>query len=163
MRWLLGGLLLLAPLIGHAGALEDAALEAFREIQHMAHHEIWEYGGIVIERNGHFMYPIVPRTDSLPDTVNISIPKLEPGDRLAATYHTHTCFPKQYWTYLYSINDLMQSAAYGVPNIMLDQCSGAVHEFWFGVDSVWASGQTVTNPKNNKKVHLPAGRIVGHL
>ena len=157
--WLLP---LLAPLLAHAGALEDTAIQAFLDIQHMEHHEIWEYGGIIVERKGSLMYPLVPVTSNSRDTVAIN-PKLESGDRLLATYHTHTCFPRDYWTYLFSVNDLIQSAYYGVPIFMLDQCSGVIHEFQFGVDDVWATGKTVLNPQNHKKVHLPAGRIVGRL
>lgn len=165
MKWLLWVLLLLAPLIGHAGALEETVVNAFREIQHTSHHDIWEYGGIIVERNGQLMYPAIPHTDGKIDSLFFDMKVLlQPGDVLRATYHTHPC-SRDYWSGLFSVNDIMQSVAYRTPNFILDQCSGLVHEFWYGIDNVWDTGMTVidTRSKEHKLIHLPSGRIVGHL
>lgn len=163
MRRLLWTLLLLLPLVGHAGDLEETAVRAFRDIQKRSHANTWEYGGAIIWRNGELYYSAFARTDRKGDSISVTgaINSLLASDILVALYHTHPCL-KGYWTGLYSLNDIIVQVYWNVPAFMLDQCTMDVHEFQLGIDKVTDTGRIVTLP-NGQKMHLPAGRIVGNL
>ena len=163
MLKLLCALLLFSPLMGFAGELEDTAVRAFQDVQTRSHSHDWEYGGAIIYRNGELYYSAFAHTDRRADYFNptSTVKSLLASDILVALYHTHPCI-KGYFTNLFSMNDIIVQLYWDVPAFMLDQCTMQVHEFQMGVDHVWDTGNTVTLA-NGKRMHLPAGRIVGKI
>lgn len=163
MKWLLG-LLLLLPITLHGdegGKLEAAAIKAFQLIQTLPRHQIWEYGGVIVLDQGKYYYSAVPATSNKSDSVYIDVMNRAEGKKLVAVYHTHPCLP-DYWTGLYSFNDLIQQAFFKVPSFMLDQCKMQIHEIDLAVDDPHATGRDVHVGNSEKTIHLPAGRIIGH-
>jgi hypothetical protein len=162
MRWLLGLLLLLpVTLHGTGGTLEGAATKAFQTIQTLPGHDLWEYGGIIVIKNGKYYFSAVPATDKKGDAVLVDVLKLKGDSQLAGVYHTHPCL-EDYWTGLYSFSDIIQQMYWKVPSFIYDACTKEIHEFDSSVDRVRDTGRNV-QLDSGKVIHLPSGRIVGHL
>lgn len=164
MKWLLG-LLFLFPITlysGEEGGLEAAVIKAFQLIQTLPGHAIWEYGGVIVLEQGRYYYSAVPATNNKPDSVYMDVNNRAAGKHLVGVYHTHPCLP-DYWTGLYSFNDLIQQAFFRVPSFILDQCKMEIHEIDLTIDDPHATGRDVHVGDSEKIIHLPAGRIVGHL
>jgi hypothetical protein len=163
MKWLLW-LLLLLPITLHGGGetLEGAAVKAFQLIQTLPGHAFWEYGGVIVIKDGRYYYSAFPTTNSKGDRVLVDVKMMAGGNKLVGIYHTHPCV-EDYWTELYSPNDLIQQMFFKVPSFILDQCKMEVHEIDLAVDNAHDTGRDVHTADGKRLIHLPAGRIVGHL
>lgn len=150
-----------------AGTLEHTAIAALSDLRTQPHADEWEYSGVIVYRDGTYQYSGLPYTDNFRDHVRLHIKEqLLPGDKLVAIYHNHPCYSTTLWTQYFSPADLISAKFYGVPAFMLENCTGAVHEFDWTVDTVKGSGADVgvTLPDGKKKtLHLPSGRIVGNI
>jgi hypothetical protein len=153
----------------HAGgaSLESAAVSALRWAFYAPNGYRWEYGGILVRRNGEILYTAFPRTLKKVDAVPMDADRqLNPGDTLIGLYHTHPCKSKEYFSQYYSPQDLVSVYFYHVPSFILDECTGEVHEFDPSVDRARDSGRVVTVMRQDgtrRVVHLPSGRIVGNI
>lgn len=146
--------------------LDASAVEDFRHIMLKPHAEDWEYSSILILQDNAYWYPLIPHTDKQKDAVYLfygpdTIPE---GGLLAAILHTHPCF-NGYLTGFFSIPDVMAAYYYKVPSFVLDECTGDVHEFNWAVDRPHDTGKDVdiATKDGSRRVHLPAGRIVGNI
>ncbi len=148
-------------------SLESAAVNAERWAFYAPNGYRWEYGGILVLRDGEVMYNAFPRTLKMVDAVPMDAYKqLQPGDKLIGLYHTHPCKSKEYFSQYYSPQDLISVYFYHVPSFILDECTGDVHEFDPAVDRARATGKvlTIMRPNGTRRVvHLPSGRIVGNI
>jgi len=147
--------------------VESAAISALRWAFYAPNGYRWEYGGILVLHDGEIMYNAFPRTLRKVDAVPMDAYKqLNPGDKLIGLYHTHPCKSKEYFSEYYSPQDLVSVFFYHVPSFILDECTGAVHEFDPAIDHARDSGTVVTIMQRNgarRVVHLPSGRIVGNI
>ncbi len=148
-------------------SLESAAVNALRWAFYAPNGYRWEYGGILVSHEGEVMYNAFPKTLKKVDAVPMDAYKqLNPGDKLIGLYHTHPCKSKEYFSQYYSPQDLVSVYFYRVPSFILDECTGAVHEFDPAVDHAKGSGTVVTIMRGDgtrRVVHLPSGRIVGNI
>ena len=148
-------------------SLESAAINALRWAFYAPNGYRWEYGGILVRHQGEIMYNAFPLTFKKVDAVPMDADRqLNAGDTLIGLYHTHPCKSKEYFSQYYSPQDLVSVYFYKVPSFILDECTGAVHEFDPAVDHVRDSGRVVTVERldgSRRVVHLPAGRIVGNI
>jgi hypothetical protein len=148
-------------------SLESAAVNALRWAFYAPNGYRWEYGGILVLHDGEVMYNAFPRTLKKVDAVPMDAYKqLNAGDKLIGLYHTHPCKSKEYFSQYYSPQDLVSVYFYRVPSFILDECTGAVHEFDPAVDHARDSGTVVTimlQDRRRRVVHLPSGRIVGNI
>lgn len=147
--------------------LQDLATRALRQAHDEPNGTIYEHGGMLIENQGALRYMEPYPDNDQPDgvrTINKSL--LLQGDTLVGTYHTHPCLAGYYHQY-FSVPDVIVAIFTRVPEFMLDECSGEVHEFFSATDSVHETGADVTVHHictgETKVVHLPAGRIVGNV
>lgn len=147
--------------------LQPAAIHALRWAFYAPNGYRWEYGGILVLRNGEVMNNAFPRTLKKVDAVPMDADQqLNSGDVLVGLYHTHPCKSKEYFSEFYSPQDLISVYFYHVPSFILDECTGDVHEFDPAVDHARDSGTVVTIRRLDgtpRLVHLPAGRIVGNI
>jgi len=85
---------------------------------------------------------------------------------LLATYHVHLCLEGYYHAY-FSVADVMVAIFSGVPEFMLDECTGDIHEFDPKVDKIRGPGGIDGHifGSNGEKLdrHLPGGRIIKNI
>ncbi len=147
--------------------IQATAVRALRWAFYAPNGYRWEYAGILVRHGGELGYSEFPRTLKKVDAVEMD-PKrqLAPGDTLIALYHTHPCKPREYFPQFFSPQDLVSAFFWRVPTFILDECTGDVHEFDPAVDRVRDTGTVVMIRQKNgrqRKVRLPAGRIVGNI
>ena len=133
--------------------LEEAAVHAAERAYKCSH--AYECGGSIAQRpDGRFVVGPVKSTYS-GDSVAISH-AVPGGWKLVADYHSHPCNAKSHEVAFFSPLDIEGSTMDRITGIMVDLCTGNVHEFTPGRDS----------PNNEKVVdgvYLTQGRIVGHI
>jgi hypothetical protein len=90
--------------------------------------EVYECGGAIAQRpDGKFV--VGPVSSSYyGDSVNADY-GVPTGWKLAAGYHAHPCLPDSHFPWLFSPQDMANAFYMGVPEFVVDQCSGKVHEF----------------------------------
>jgi len=84
---------------------------------------------------------------------------------LLATYHVHLCMAGYYHQY-FSVQDVVVAILSGVPEFMLDECTGDIHEFDPMVDRVHDTGIDghIAGPHcEDLPRHLPSGRVIGNI
>lgn len=144
-------LLLIFPILSQAAipVVETAVVNSFKDYFTHDHHEGWEYGSIVVYKNGKYYHKDL-LTDKKENKVYLAVRKLQaPDEQLVALYHVHPC-NKKYWSERHSLPDVSISLYWGVPSFVLDSCTGNVHEYDEGIE-----GANVTQPIE--------GRIVGNI
>lgn len=149
-------------------SLDALATHALKEAFNAPNGDHWEYGGIIVSRDGYIMYPMEAITSKAIDYVLVDPSKLmQPGDKIVGLYHTHPCAPDTHYPMYISRQDLLLPYFYKAPVYVLDECSGLVHKFEFGVDHIYDKGgawveEQLRNCKI-RRVYLPSGRIVGNI
>jgi hypothetical protein len=84
---------------------------------------------------------------------------------LLGTYHVHLCMAGYYHQY-FSVQDVVVAVLSGVPEFMLDECTGLIHEFDPHRDHVFDTGIDghITGPHCELLIrHIPEGRIIGNI
>jgi hypothetical protein len=84
---------------------------------------------------------------------------------LVGTYHVHLCMTDYYHQY-FSVQDVVVAILSGVPEFMLDECTGEIHEFDPMVDKVHDTGIDghLMGPHCELLIkHIPSGRIIANL
>lgn len=149
------------------GSLEWAAIRAASHAFDMPDAKHVEYGGVITEHDGKLQWSAFPHTDHSPDSVRIDIKKMVmPGDFLVGVYHIHPCMPRSHYTHLLSPPDVMMAYFFGVPQFMLDECTGDVHEYDPLRDHVRDTGEEVAvRGEHCERITavLPVGRIIGNI
>lgn len=150
-----------------ADTIQATAVRALRWAFYAPNGYRWEYSGILIRRSGELGYSEFPRTLKKVDAVEMDPSKqTAPGDMLVALYHTHPCKPREYFPQYFSPQDLISAFFWHVPTFILDECTGAVHEFDPTLDRASDTGVVVEIRAKSgrvRRVRLPAGRIVGNI
>lgn len=144
-------LLLIFPIFSHAAipAVQTAVVNSFKDYFFQEHHEGWEYGSIVVYKNGKYYHKNII-TENKIDAVYIPVRYLKaPDEQLVALYHVHPC-NKKYWSDHLSLPDVSIGLYWGVPSFILDTCTGNVHEYDEDIE-----GPNITQPIE--------GRIVGNI
>ena len=168
MKWLFAFLLALAaPAFAANGLLEHTAVNALRAAKHTSTGTQLEHGGMLISRDtpyGRTLEYVEPTAEGKEASVTvIDRTFLHKGDVLVGTYHLHLCMFDYYHQY-FSRQDVITAIFSGVPEYMLDECTGLVHVFDPKVDKVHGPGSIeahITTPDGKgARVHLPMGRII---
>ena len=160
-------LLLCVAMTTHAStSLQEEAVRALKDAHDSPNGALYEHGGMIVENQGTLRW-IQPTPDNAQaDGVRVlDRTLLLHGDRIVATYHTHPCMREYYHQY-FSTADVIVAMLSGVPEFMLDECTGEVHEFFSLVDKVKDTGiDALVDGPNCKRLkrHLPTGRIVGNI
>jgi len=123
-----------------------------------------EHGGMLYQRGDLIRY-MEPHLGDPTGVRVIDRSLLQPGDILLATYHVHLCLAGYYHD-LFSKQDVVAAFFTGIPEFMLDECTGEVHEFYSKEDKIRDTGRDVHifgTKCEDVLIHLPAGRIVGNI
>jgi len=157
--------------------VENTAIAALKAAKDSPTGTTVEHGGMIIQRDGGDSGPVVmyiePNSDGKFDGVQVVDRKiLLPGDVILATYHVHLCI-KDYYYDRFSAQDVVAAIFSGVPEFMLNECTGNVHELTVGgkqfpdiVAEIRETGKVshVFGPHCEKVDKLlPAGKIVGNI
>jgi hypothetical protein len=153
--------------------LQQDAVQALLAAKHNPTGTRFEHGGMLYAEwtpQGPLYRYLEPTAGGSPDHVRV-IDKtlLKRSDVLLGTYHLHLCFAAKDWIYFhqyFSTTDVITAFISGVPEFMLDECTGDVHEFDPKVDKIRDTGidTFVTNDKCKKiKRHLPTGRVIANI
>ncbi len=162
----IAALLMATPALANT-PLQDEAIRALRAAHDEPNGTIYEHGGMILVNSGTMRY-VEPHPDNdKPTSVFVSDRgMLLQGDMLVATYHTHPCIRGYFHAY-FSPPDIWVQIISGVPEFILDECDGSVHEFFYRyVDKVFETGIDITYHNDKcelQKGHLPTGRIVGNI
>jgi len=170
LKTLLLGLLFCQPLLAN-GIVEHTAIQALTVAKHSDTGRTLEHGGMLVStqtpygRIVRYVEPSAPNRDVTSVTV-IEKKMLTKNDVLVGSYHLHLCFSNYYHAY-FSVQDVLTAFFSGVPEFMLDECTGDIHEFDPLVDKVRGPGGIdahISGPKGERlSRHLPAGRIIGNI
>ena len=149
--------------------LERTAIEALRAAKHSATGTTNEHGGMLYwhhSDDGPILEFLEPTPAGSPTSVIVVNKDLLSGDdELTATYHVHLCMNGYYHAY-FSTQDVIVSILTGMPEFMLDECTGDVHEFDSRRDKIHDTGiDAKTCGPNGEELdrHLPSGRIIGNI
>jgi len=144
--------------------LQDTAIIALRAAHDSATGTVVEHGGMLIKSGDDYRFVEPAQGDETGIRV-VDFSQLKAGEQLIGTYHTHLCMA-HYYHGLFSKQDVIAAYLTGVPEFMLDECTGEVHEFNSRVDHVWETGvPSHIFGKDCEKVDilLPVGRVVGNI
>ncbi len=164
-------LLLAAPTFAANNLIEDTAIVALKVAKRSSTGTKLEHGGMIFRRDGGEWGPLIEYLEPLAgdrfDGVKvIDLALLQPSDKLLATYHLHLCM-SGYYHELFSRQDIRFAVLTGLPEFMLDECTGDVHAFDPKLDKVFDSAKPVKLfGKHCEKVddiYLPVGRIIGNI
>lgn len=163
-------LCLVASATASAGVLERTAVEALIAAKHSATGQQVEHGGMLIRRHtdyGDVVEYVEPTTGGGPTHVTVvQRDLLGPDDQLVGSYHVHLCLSGYYHAY-FSTTDVITAIFSGVPEFMLDSCTGEVHEFDPKVDQIRGPGGIdahISGPNGERLArHLPSGRIISNI
>jgi hypothetical protein len=164
-----GHLLALAPLFVGAPLLantplQDLAVQALKAAHNSKTGATVEHGGMLI-RNGESIRFVEPRQGQETTIRVIDRDVLNPGDYIAGTYHTHLCM-SGYYHQVFSTQDVVMAIFSGLPEFMLDECTGEVHEFNTKIDKLRDTaivGHLFGENCEKVDKYLPAGIIVGNI
>jgi len=167
-------LLLTALLIQPALAnnlIEDTAILALKAAKHTPTGTTLEHGGMIFSRDSGEWGTLIEYVEPVPGGSAIGVQVINkklllPTDELLATYHLHLCMTG-YYQQVFSRTDIRVAIISDVPEFMLDECTGDVHEFDPEVDfNEKAKGMDAhLFDKDGGLVilHLPFGRIIGNI
>jgi len=149
--------------------LQTIAMAALLAAKHSPSGTTNEHGGMLYGHPSDFG-PVVEYVEPTPGGSPTSVTvvdrsQLGPDDVLLGTYHVHLCMEGYYHAY-FSTTDVVTAILSGVPEFMLDECTGEVHEFDPHQDRVHDTGidGTICGPNGEAlKRHLPSGRIIGNI
>lgn len=149
--------------------VERTAIEALKAAKHSDTGLTNEHGGMIYGHpsdSGPVVEFVEPTPHGSPTSVIVVDRKLLGSeDVLLGTYHIHLCLNGYYHAY-FSTADVMTAIFSGVPEFMLDECTGEVHEFDPHKDKVRDTGIDgfIGGPNCERLArHLPSGRIVGNI
>jgi hypothetical protein len=152
-----------APLFANT-PLQDVAVQALKAAHNSKTGATVEHGGMLI-RNGEGIRFIEPRQGEEAAIRVIDRDILKEGDTLAGTYHTHLCM-SGYYHQVFSTQDVVVAIFSGLPEFMLDECTGEVHEFNVKIDKIRDTaivGHLFGENCEKVDKYLPAGYIVGNI
>lgn len=160
--------LLIQPLFAN-NLIENTAILALKEAKHSPTGMIREHGGMIFQRDSEFG-PLVEYLEPIQggkfDGVRvIDKDQLLKSDKLLATYHIHLCMAG-YYHQVFSAQDVIVAILSGIPEFMLDTCSGEIHEFDSKIDKIHDTGIDghLFGPNCEELLrHLPSGRIIGNI
>lgn len=154
---------------GHTSLVERVAIEALTAAKHSPSGLTNEHGGMIYGHPsdyGPVVEYIEPTPEGSPTSVTVVNRELLGfDDVLLGTFHIHLCMPGYYHAY-FSTTDVITAIFSGVPEFMLDECTGEVHEFDPHKDRVRDTGidATICGPNGEAlHRHLPSGRIIGNI
>jgi hypothetical protein len=159
----LAALFLAAPLLANT-PLQDTAVVALKAAHDSPTGTSVEHGGMLI-RNGETIRYVEPRDGNETGVRVIDRDLLGPGEVLFGTYHTHLCM-SGYYHQVFSTQDVVVAVLTGLPEFMLDQCTGEVHEFYAKLDKIRETaiiGHLFGPNCERVEKYLPAGTIVGNI
>jgi hypothetical protein len=149
--------------------LERTAIDALIAAKHTPTGKTNEHGGMIyVEQteSGPVFKFLEPTPEGSPTSVLVvDKSKLPPDAELVATYHLHLCMSGYYHAY-FSTQDVIVTILTGLPEFMLDECTGEVHEFDSHRDKIHDTGiDAKTCGPNGEELdrHLPSGRIIGNI
>jgi hypothetical protein len=147
--------------------LQQTALQALLAAKHSPTGTTYEHGGMLYAQwtpQGPLYRYVEPDEHGSPTGVRV-IDKtiLARSDALLGSYHLHLCMPGYIHDY-FSTQDVVTALLTGVPEFMLDECTGLIHEFDPAVDHIGDPGFKVFNIDDGTctgiKRRLPPGRII---
>ena len=142
-------------------SLEQVAIHAEKAAFESASGQYYEYGGVIILRDGVLTFTI-PITNLNDRHVHIiPNPFMGKDDVLKGTFHTHPCRLETLFSQYFSVLDMNLTYDYNVPAFILNECTGNVQEFDPLKDNPKVHGEYV--PGFPKMVYLTSGRIVGNI
>jgi hypothetical protein len=160
--------LLIQPVFAN-NLIENTAIIALKNAKHSATGKTFEHGGMIIrheDETGTTIKYLEPFPNGKFDGVQvIDFNQIPTGDKLVGTFHTHLCM-EGYYHDLFSIADVMSAYFSHVPEFMLDECTGEIHEYDPNIDQVRDTRRVVHlfGPECEKvDKYLPTGRIVGNI
>ena len=166
------GLLFLFVMFNCASAntlLENTAVAALIAAKHSATGTTLEHGGMLVRRQtdwGLVIEYFEPTPEGSQTEVTVlARALLGEGDMLVGPYHLHLCMTDYYHGY-FSVRDVITAIFSGVPEFMLDECTGEVHEFDPKVDKVHDTGidAHIKGPNGERQdKHIPSGRIIADI
>jgi hypothetical protein len=166
---LLALLLLFAPSAFATTQLERTAIDALTAAKHSPSGKTNEHGGMIyVEQTeyGPVFKFLEPTPEGSPTSVIVVDKKMLPeGAELVATYHVHLCMSGYYHAY-FSTQDVIVTILTGLPEFMLDECTGEIHEFDSHRDKIHDTGidaKTCGEHGEELDRHLPSGRIIGNI
>jgi len=150
--------------------LERTAIEALRVAKHSPTGKEFEHGGMLIGKHTDYGYVVEylePQPHGSATGVTVFQKDLLAVDNvLVGSYHIHLCMADYYHAY-FSATDVITALFSGVPEFMLDECTGDVHEFDPRVDKIRGPGSIDAHISGDHGEslarHLPAGRIIGNI
>lgn len=169
MKSLIVALCLLFASLANATAnnpsLEEVATYALKKSFNEPSGDHWEYGGIIVYRDGKLvaLKPITLQSDS---GTNIPIEQVGKYDVLMGMYHTHPCRSRTYFPKYFSQLDLRLPKHFKVPAFILDECTGDIHEFDPLKDDPNENGDLVMKEGPyglDYQVFLTYGRVIGNI
>lgn len=156
----------------HANSvLEHTAINALRIAKQESLVDHHEHGGMLYRMDtpyGPIVEYMEPEDGSLATKSGVRVidmNKLPVGAKLIATYHVHPCLAG-YYHQVFSKTDVIAAFMHGLPEFMLDECSGLVHEFDPHVDKPRDTGieAEIVGPNGEGiTIHLPSGRIIADI
>lgn len=154
-----------APAVANS-IIEHTAVNGLRVAKKESLADHREHGGMIFLLETEFG-PIVqylePRDGGDRTAVRvIDKSKLPPGAVMVGTYHVHICM-NGYYHEVFSKTDLIVAVISGVPEFMLDECTGLIHEFDTKLDRVRDTGidaNIVGSHGESVHIHLPSGRVI---
>lgn len=135
--------------------LEEAGVYAAKRLYQCSH--VYECGGVIAKRpDGKFeVGPVSSSYDGDHVGIDHSVP---PGYKMVADYHSHPCLPDSHAVEFFSPQDIAGDTALRIVGFMLDECTGAVHEFTPGRDA-----PNDVQVDEMELIFLTRGRVVGHI
>ncbi len=159
-------LLILSASAHGTNLLERTAILALKTAKASTTGTTNEHGGMLIERSSKLIEFVEPTPEGNPTSVTVIDKKqLHWGDRIVGTYHVHLCMAGYYHQY-FSVQDVVVAIFSGVPEFMLDECTGDVHEFDPHQDKIHDTGIDghIVGPHCELLIrHIPEGRIIGNI
>lgn len=163
--WMLGFSVLVIGRCFANTPLQDTAVAALKAAHDSATGTIVEHGGMLIRNAQGELHFVEPHVGEETGTQVVDFKILKPGDLFMGTFHTHLCLA-HYYHWVFSKQDIISAFLTGVPEFMLDECTGEVHEFDSRADHIADTAITAHIFGKNcedLEVRLPAGRIVGNI
>jgi hypothetical protein len=87
-----------------------------------------EHGGMLIRGTDGSLRFFEPHVGDETGIQIVDFHILKQGELMMGTYHTHLCMA-HYYHAVFSKQDVISAFLTGVPEFMLDECTGLVHEF----------------------------------
>jgi len=136
--------------------LEEAAVHAAERLYKCS--QVYECSSVIVKRTSDGKYINGPaRSDYSGDSVQVNTSH-PVGSTMVASVHSHPCNPDAHYVSFFSPEDLISDISRRQIGIMVDFCTGDVHEFDPSRDV--AAAEELENDPGTYSTH---GRIVGHI